>query len=515
MKNIYVRAGMSPFESFPAEKILNENSIGTNVGNFLYLFGTLRNLVQEDTIVTPSYYKLNHTKEEIDRINQECDCFLIPLADAFRPDFRGEMRALTRLVEQLTIPCVVTGVGLCAPYDASPDQSYPFDEDAKAFVKAVLNKSAKIGVRGEITSAYLSHLGFREGIDHTPIGCPSLYMNGPKLQIREANITPDSFVCYNTTFTTPDNVHEFVHRSLAQFHDTHFVPQVRNELKLLYTGAPYICNANPLYPTKITDEAYRGNQSRFFLNVPTWIEYMKGADFCFGTRLHGNVAAMLAGTPSILLAKDARVRELAEYHDMTRFPVEQIDEKTDIWDLIAKADFHQAEKCQYANYTHFIDFLEENHLSPYRQDPAHMEELPFEERMKHVKLEPPVESIATCSLEEMAKRWGTYWPLQEQRVNRLETEVKTLKKEKKEFQGEAKKLQQEKTVLQAENKELQKETSALQAEKKTLAKEKKRLQSELEKPLLIQLGKRIEKRCPSIGTLLRKVKKMVCHGKKE
>ena len=47
MKNIYVRAGMSPFESFPAEKILNENAIGTNVGNFLYLFGTLRNLVRK------------------------------------------------------------------------------------------------------------------------------------------------------------------------------------------------------------------------------------------------------------------------------------------------------------------------------------------------------------------------------------------------------------------------------------------------------------------------------------
>lgn len=74
--------------------------------------------------------------------------------------------------------------------------------------------------------------------------------------------------------------------------------------------------------------------------------------------------------------------------------------------------------------------------------------------MKGVKLEPSVESIATCSLEEMAKRWGTYWPLQEQRVKRLETEVKTLRKEKKDFQGEVKKLQ-------TEDKELKKEKSAL------------------------------------------------------
>ncbi len=505
MKHIYIRAGMSPFESFTADKILFDNSIGTNIGNFLYLFGTLRNLVQEDTIVTPNYYKLNYSQEEIDRINQECDCFLIPLADAFRPSFVKELRSLTRLVEQLDMPCVVTGVGLRAPYDAGPDQSYPFDEDVKAFVKAVLNKSAKIGVRGEITSAYLSHLGFREGIDHTPIGCPSLYLNGPRLQIRDVNITPDSFVCYNTTTTTPDNVHEFVHRSIGQFHDTHFVPQVRSELKLMYLGAPYICDANPLYPTRLTDDVYSGSQSRFFLNVPDWIAYMKKADFSFGTRLHGNVSAMLAGTPSILIAKDARVRELAEYHNMTRVSANQINEKTDIWELIAKADFHQAEKSHYANYTHFIDFLEENHLSPYRQEPAHMEELPFERRMKDVKLEPPVTSVASCSREEMAKRFETYWPMQEQRIKQKNQELKSLKQEKKE-------LQEEKTVLQKKNTGLEKEKKQLQGKNKALEKEKKQLQAELNKPLLVLIGKRMEKKWPMIGKCLRKVKKIFFHG---
>ena len=34
MKRIYIRAGMSPFESFPAHKMLLNNSIGQNLGNF-------------------------------------------------------------------------------------------------------------------------------------------------------------------------------------------------------------------------------------------------------------------------------------------------------------------------------------------------------------------------------------------------------------------------------------------------------------------------------------------------
>ncbi len=465
MKKILVRGGMSPFESFPAEKIIVKNSIGTNLGNFLYLFGSLRYLVDEDTIVTPTYYKYNYTDKEIEKINQEYDLFLIPLADAFRTQFVSELRGLTRIVERLNIPCVVTGVGLRAPYDTALDASYPFDEDVKAFVKAVLNKSTKLGLRGEITGAYLKRLGFREEEDFTPIGCPSLYLNGPKLEIRQTHIGPDSFVCYNTTDTTPGNVFEFVERSIAEFSDTHFMPQRRAELRLLYTGAPIVSNANPLYPRSIMHKAYNGSQSRFFLNAPTWIEYMKKADFSFGSRLHGNIASMLAGTPSILIVKDARTRELSDYHDMTRVAADTITEKTTIWELIEKADFHQAERRHYANYTHFMDFLEDNNLSPIRQGENLPGELPFDKRVQAVELEPPVESIATCSLEEMEERWKAYWPLQDEQEKNYKNRIKKLNSEKEGLANKNKKLQEE----------FDKETKKLQEEKEQLIKERDHL----------------------------------------
>lgn len=50
--------------------------------------------------------------------------------------------------------------------------SFPFDEDVKEFIKAVLDRSAKVGIRGEITASYLKRLGFREEIDFTVMGCP-------------------------------------------------------------------------------------------------------------------------------------------------------------------------------------------------------------------------------------------------------------------------------------------------------------------------------------------------------
>lgn len=422
MKNIYIRSGMSPFESFPAEKILLKDAFGTNVGNFLYVYGILRNIVTDESVVTANHYQTSYTAEEIDRINQTQDIFIIPLADAFRQDFA--LDALTRLVKKLTIPCVVTGVGLRAPFEPDFATSFPFDGKVKKFVSAVLDKSAIIGVRGEITSAYLSHLGFREGTDHMAIGCPSMYTAGPTLTIRNTDITPASRVCINSSVTAPDNVHEFLAHVTEEFKDWHFVPQVTKELRLLYTGSPYPGKTPPLYPKRITDETYRSGRSEFFLNVPTWLDYMSKADLSIGSRLHGNVAAMLAGTPSIVIPKDARVRELSDYHDFTRVDIDTVNGSTDVWELIRNADFQQPCRRQEENFNRFLGFLDKNEI-PHIYKDGTPETIPFMERMKTVKLQPPVTTFAQCSLEEMAKRFERFYPKYEKKLRNMKPPVKT------------------------------------------------------------------------------------------
>ena len=417
MKNIYIRAGMSPFESFPAEKILLNNSIGTNVGNFLYVYGILRNITQMDTAITPNYYKSGYTDEEIDEINQTQDIFIIPLADAFRDNFVGSLKAMTKLVKKLTIPCVIIGVGLRAPFEPDFSEPYSFDGAVRDFIGAVLEKSAMVGVRGEITSEYLSHLGFVEGKDHMAIGCPSMYTAGPTLHIRETTITKSSRVCINSSVTSPDNVHEFLERVTKEFDDWHFVPQVLSELRLLYTGAPYSAKCNPLYPRRITDKTYREGRSEFFLNLPTWFVYMAKADLSVGSRLHGNIAATLAGTPSILFPKDARVRELADYHELTRVNAADINADTDIWEMIHTADFQSPCRRQEENFNRFLGFLEKNGI-PHIYENGVPETIPFMERMKEVPLQPPVTTFAKCSLEEMSARFERFYPPYERKLKK-------------------------------------------------------------------------------------------------
>src|SRR5699024_4635929 len=228
MKNILIRAGMSPFDNFDAPHIMFNNSIGGNVGNLIYQYSVMRTLMTEDTIITPDYYVNN--PEKADEINEKYDCYIIPLADAFREQFVPSLRRYTKLIKRLKIPVVVIGVGLRAPFEPKLNEGFSFDKDVMEFVSAVLEKSSMLGLRGEITSKYLSRLGFKEGVDHTVIGCPSMYAFGRELNIRQTNITKESKVSVNSSLLSPKNVLDFITRGMEEFPNHYFIPQWMKEM---------------------------------------------------------------------------------------------------------------------------------------------------------------------------------------------------------------------------------------------------------------------------------------------
>lgn len=439
MKKIIMRAGMSPLEMFDPAHILLNDSIGSNVGNLIYAYSVFRTLTQEDVEVVPNYYKVNH--KDADKINEMYDAYVIPLADAFRPEFVGELRKMTQLIKKLKIPCIINGVGLRAPFEPGLDHSFSFDKDVKEFISTVLDKSAMVGVRGEITSAYLSRLGFQEGKDHTVIGCPSMYTFGRNLNIKEANVTPESMVCMNSSVLTTAEVHDFIERSLKQLPNHYFLPQTIKELRLLYTGVPYE-HKQPCknYPVKMTDGLYEEDRVRFFTNAPAWLKFLRQADFSFGGRLHGNIAATIAGVPSILIPHDARMRELTEYHNLTHVWAKDINKDTSLFDLIGKLDFQKVSREHGKNFDHYVDFLDKNGLDHIYKNGAEPAVAPLDKLIKASEEVPSVQSIKNCSFEEMVERWQKYHPIAEAKNERMKTEVKKLRIQVKDKDSEIKKL---------------------------------------------------------------------------
>lgn len=416
MNRIYFRGGMSPLDALSPGRVLNSNVIGTNVGNFLYLHGVLRALTTEGSVLEANYYDVNKLKPE--EVNERFDCFMIPLADGFRESFEPELKKLTKFVEKLNIPCVVAGVGVRAPLGADFSEGLPCDDTVRKFVKAVLKKSSCIGVRGELTGKYLEHLGFKEDADYMVIGCPSMYSFGSKIELKEPNFAPGAKICFNSNSNSPEIVKQYIQKAIDECDNPYFVGQVVEELRCIYMGAPY--GRKKTYPFhQVTDPLYKEGRLRFFMNVPTWLEFMKGADFAFGSRLHGNISAIIAGTPSILVVKDTRTRELSDYHHLNCVDVQELKDMPTLETLTQKQDFGQIARYQKQNFERFVSFLDKNGLDHIYKDGQEPEISPLEKMMEKVAHVPGVVPLSMCTTEEIAERNRDYFEQLDKKIKRM------------------------------------------------------------------------------------------------
>lgn len=152
-----MRAGFDPIKHYSPRDNIMYNLIGRNSGNMMFAYSVMNALTTNNAVCVPTYYQNSWSDQEIDYINQTYDALILPLADGFRDDFVPALRALTQLMKKLIIPCIVIGVGLRADFEPKLNIPRSFDKTTKEFVSEVLNHSACLGLRGEITAQYLKN----------------------------------------------------------------------------------------------------------------------------------------------------------------------------------------------------------------------------------------------------------------------------------------------------------------------------------------------------------------------
>lgn len=415
MVKILMRAGLSPLDNLDAGQVIAKNLIRDNAGNMLFPYSIMRILMREDTQITTIAANCLYSAKQIARWNEEYDYFVIPLANAFRRSFRIELGFLTSLVKQLKIPCVLIGAGVQAGINGLSG-ARECDADVKEFLKAVLEKSAIAGVRGEYTAQYLKGLGFVEEKDFTVIGCPSMYLHGPKLpqkQIKE--LTPKTKVSFNCKIKAPRKLGRFVFHSAKRFRRYAFIPQGIDDLRLLYAGESINREKFPKifkpYPWEPDSKIYASGHEIGFTDARSWLEYLSKADFSFGTRIHGNIAALIAGTPAFIFASDGRILELARYHNIPHMPAGDLTEETDIFKVYDQTDFSSVTRGHAQRFAHYADFLEQNGLSHIYMQGDEYGKSPFDEIMSKLPAHGPVQPLYTLTKEQQAKRLDDYQAL--------------------------------------------------------------------------------------------------------
>ncbi|MER5597573.1 polysaccharide pyruvyl transferase family protein [Streptomyces sp. NPDC002265] len=362
MKRILLRSGKSPFDVLGVEEALHRDVIATNSGNLIFSDATHKILETPGAEVVS-----NGMKSDVgaaSRINEEYDVFVVPLANAFRPSFELPLQRLTRLISKLKIPVVVVGVGAQTGVTYDPARLKAMEPSVRAFCSAVLDHSASIGVRGEFTEKYLNDMGFR---DVEVIGCPSMFMHGDRLPVekRTAALTADSRVAVNGSHTAVrgGGLSKIIDRSHEQYPNLMYIGQNLTDAKQLHwrdVNSP--AGRITEMPTHPDHPMYREGKARVYVDPVTWIDDLRGFDYSFGSRIHGNIAALLAGTPATVLAFDSRTLELCRYFEIPHRLLSEAPADLDPAQLYEEADFGPLTGNHRQRFDRFTAFLDKNGL---------------------------------------------------------------------------------------------------------------------------------------------------------
>lgn len=416
MTKILMRAGLSPLDNLSAEPVIFQNLIGENTGNMLFPYSIMRILMRPDTQITTIQTNQIYSDKQISEWNETYDYFIIPLANAFRRSFIIQLGYITALIKKLKMPCIVIGVGVQSGVNGANTGLRELDRAVTAFLKQTLRKSAVVGVRGEFTANYLKQLGFQEEKDFTVIGCPSMYLHGPNLPLKTPKeLTQQSPVSVNCKIRIPADLNRFVWESAHRFTNYTYIPQGIDDLLLLYAGVSIDREKFPKirkgYPWQLHSKICASGHELGFTDARSWLTFLEGMDFSFGTRIHGNIAAVLAGTPAFIFAPDGRILELARYHNIQHMLASDIRENTDIFKVYEQADFSSVLRGHADRFAHYAAFLQQNGLKHiYMEETGYnYGESPFDLQMKALPVHGPLKHLKKIPLKEQTNRLQNYY----------------------------------------------------------------------------------------------------------
>lgn len=410
-RQLLIRAGKEPWIPVSPESTLSFEVMATNSGNILFGTAVFAALSSERNQAWADYFQVERTPDTVALaapFAERYDHLVLPFANAFRPGFLTGLQRWTDLIENLDLPVSVVGIGGQFSMDRQHPTAPPeVDEAASRFVRAVLERGPSIGVRGPITAAYLHSLGFGDDVVDV-IGCPSLYRPDIPVQMTRGPepLGTDARIALNLTPTlggarVETLLAEFVERTLDTYDDVLYIPQVSKDLAFMLWGTPYNERSHPDLPWYGGHRLFTGNRARFFVDDRTWREHLSEYDFAVGNRIHGTIAAVLAGLPAVVLPFSPRISELAEVHALPQVPLSQVDSSTSCAGLYDLVDTERFNRTQAENVRRYGEFLDRHRLD-HAFDRA--DDGQFAERMAAVELPNPVPVLPALTPEPVLER---------------------------------------------------------------------------------------------------------------
>jgi polysaccharide pyruvyl transferase WcaK-like protein len=249
-------------------------------------------------------------------------------------------------------------------------------------MKIASERSASISVRGEYSAEVLAHYG----IDNvTSTGCPSLVWNldashrvaKPQRQVTRVALNcsrgrPDERLLTRRARRVQTSRLNVLLPRLAFQRDLDFVAQAelpdiyhalgrQNEDTFATAFSDYLARIYGTTDTKHLNDFF-AHRMKVFFDVEAWLRYLTGQHLVFGTRLHGAIAGLLAGTPAVLVTHDARTAEMARQASVPSVSAETVTEDADFRQVYDACDIETFNRNAPAYYRRFAEFFDANGL---------------------------------------------------------------------------------------------------------------------------------------------------------
>jgi hypothetical protein len=262
-------------------------------------------------------------------------------------------------------------------YVAAPNDIMELHHSVIRLLRLVSERSEAIGVRGPHTASILQKQGFKNII---PIGCPSLHWQlKDNIRIHKNNSMTKPLIVYHRTMSSygleamksatilgQDFLDEVIFTNNRNNDDSLYKQEMSQYLQLDdYKTVLAIINRNGIFPNR-----YR-----------LWFDIIGAHDFVIGPRLHGCIAGLVQGIPAVLVPRDLRVKEIADFYNIPTVSMEDM-QKNSIRQIFNEVDFSNFKKTHKDRYKNYHAFLQKNKLVHQLTSPTPYDDDSFEVSLK-------------------------------------------------------------------------------------------------------------------------------------
>lgn len=308
-----------------------------------------------------------------EEVNEKCSHIIIPAANFLWKSF--DFGYMGDFLERCTIPITMVGLGAQTNDRSRISEIHP---NTLRMVKLISERSPSIGVRGYYTAEVLAANGI---LNTEVLGCPSLYT---KLAPPSATLKwqPEQINALSVNFSRRVAGHAFEKDRLQAIENSLLKIAVANQLTFVAqdeleelslsneaVDENSIQAIKKYFSTLPGDDVvkYFKDHTQYFCNVDDWSSYIKNKSGSIGSRLHGNLIALINGVPSLTIAHDSRTLEMCALTGVPHVHIKDIEADIDIgnylMDRLSSADFLSFNKNMSALFKRYDKFLRDHQLT--------------------------------------------------------------------------------------------------------------------------------------------------------